>query len=58
MKWGVKMIDRMRYYEIVMTEYLRNAMYLDYKNGQWLEPRHTCGTMCNISWCMLYEMGV
>ena len=52
------MIERLRYYEIVMTAYLCNALYLDYKNGKWIEPRHTCGIMCNLSWYMLYEMGV
>lgn len=51
------MIDRNRYYEIVLTAYLSNALYLDYKSGKWLEPRHSCGTMCHISWRMLYEMG-
>lgn len=52
------MIDRMQYYQIVVTAYLQNALYPDYKNGQWIEPRHTCGVMCNISWNMLFEMGV
>lgn len=52
------MIDRQEYYYIVLTAYLQNALYLDYKNEQWLEPRHSCGTMCRISWRMLYEMGV
>lgn len=52
------MTDRNRYYQIVMNAYLCNALYLDYKNGQWIEPGHTCGVMCNVAWYMLYEMGV
>lgn len=52
------MIDRQEYYNIVLASYLRNALYLDYKNGKWLEPRHACGHMCRLSWVMLYEMGV
>lgn len=52
------MIERECYYKIVMQTYLCNAVYLDYKNGEWIEPRHTCGTMCNLAWNMLYEMGV
>lgn len=52
------MIDRQEYYNIVMSTYLQNALYLDYNSGYWLEPRHTCGLMCIKSWYMLYEMGV